>query len=119
LPCAPGRYHPGFSPRGFCDTSMSKLRDTPLILPVLGVVEKQRVGGFEPEDTGGTSAIRFARTPIALRPFEAFPSLVCARPRVTAVEVVVDEPHRLHERVCSGRADEPPPAAFQVLGECL
>ena len=38
---------------------------------------------------------------------------------VAAVEVVVDETHRLHERVHGGRADESPPPALEILGERL
>ena len=37
--------------------------------------------------------------------------------RVAALEVVVDQAHRLHERVDRGRADEAPAAALEVLGE--
>ena len=39
------------------------------------------------------------------------------RLRRAAVEVVVDQPHRLHERVDRGRADEAPAAALEVPGE--
>ena len=37
------------------------------------------------------------------------------RPRVAALEVVVDQAHRLHEGVDRGRADEAPAAPLQVL----
>src|SRR5580704_1291447 len=50
-------------------------------------------------------------------PLERSARSVNSRPRLAAVEMVVDEAHRLHERVHGGRPDEPPTAALEILRE--
>ncbi|EWS55927.1 PAP2 superfamily protein [Methylibium sp. T29] len=62
----------------------------------------------------GRPAERAGPRPSARR-LQSAPRLQRSFAHVAAVEVVVDQPHRLHERVDRGRADEAPAAPLQVL----
>ena len=51
------------------------------------------------------------------RPLELRPGALDLGPRRAALHVIVDQAHRLHERVNGGRPDEPPAAALELLGQ--
>src|SRR5690606_5833205 len=46
---------------------------------------------------------------------ELVTSLLCSRPSLTRLEVVVHQTHGLHEGIHRGRPDKLPPALFQFL----
>ena len=68
-------------------------------------------------ETAGGAVLEAPAVSLRFGPQKRATRSVDLRPRMTAVEVVVDEAHRLHERVHGRRPDEAPAASLEILRE--